>query len=56
MISFNLLILVSLAYVVFLFLIAFAAERRAAQPAVASRDLRLIHQGQATQAAAAAAA
>jgi Na+/proline symporter/nitrogen-specific signal transduction histidine kinase len=31
MISFNLLILVSLAYVVFLFLIAFAAERRAAQ-------------------------
>jgi Na+/proline symporter len=31
MISFNLLILVSLVYVVFLFLVAFAAERRAAQ-------------------------
>ncbi len=31
MISFNLLVFVSIAYVVFLFLIAFAAERRAAQ-------------------------
>ncbi|MDC1231044.1 ATP-binding protein [Octadecabacter sp.] len=31
MISFNLLVFVSIAYVVFLFLVAFAAERRAAQ-------------------------